>query len=136
MFCISYRNVFRVLEDRPTPHRWWSRPPTQANRHRSLLVRPAKCVMQIHDFGHIGETYLRSEFDVTHNLLSTSCQSLQRQIEGKPKRRFMDVFEPTKTIGDVRLGRDTFESVCDASSVMPRPMSRNEAIVAGAYRHP
>ena len=49
-------------------------------------------------------------------LVSTSCQSFQRQIEGKPKRKFRDVFEPTKTIGDVRLGRDTFEAVCDASS--------------------
>ena len=84
--------------------------------------------MQTHDFGHIGETYLRSEFDVTHNLLSTSCQSFQRQIDGKLRRRFRDVFEPTQTIGDVRLGRDTFEAVCNASSVMPRPMSRNEAI--------
>ena len=44
------------------------------------------------------------------------------------KAQFRDVFEPTQTIGDVRLGRDTFEAVCNASSVMPRPMSRNEAI--------
>ena len=68
MFCISYRNVFRVLEEFPIGGGRVL--PSQANRHRTLPVRFAKCVMQIHDFGHIGETYLRSEFDVTHNLLS------------------------------------------------------------------
>ena len=39
-----------------------------------------------------------------------------------------DVFEPTQTIGDVCFGWDTFEAVCDASSVMPCPVSRYEAI--------
>ena len=50
--------------------------------------------MQFHDFGHISETYLRSEFNVTYNFLGPRCQGFQRQIEAKPMYGLGDVFEP------------------------------------------
>ena len=45
-----------------------------------------------------------------------------------PFRSFGEVFEPTEAAGDVRLGRDSFEAMSDASSVMPYPTSCYEAV--------
>ena len=42
---ISYRNVFRSLEDRPIFHRWWSRPPIAGEGHWTLLVQHPKLIM-------------------------------------------------------------------------------------------
>ena len=41
---------------------------------------------------------------------------------------FRDILEPADAVRDVRFGRDSYDSVSDASAVVPCPMCRDEAV--------
>ena len=45
-----------------------------------------------------------------------------------PVNSFFDVLEATDPIGDIGLGRNPFESVCETTSVMPCPMGCDKTV--------